>query len=209
MNIDLEIDTKNKIEWLINFVYNTVSIRYAYTISSDGNITKYYNRKNMWHDKPIRKSDNICCGYTECDFDDFKIINSDIYYEFIYDPNNYDDNNDENANYELNASEFDLLITNDMDSINLLITKTIFIKNLSEFNKDHKGSDHTIVKMDFKPLVTLMPIENKITFRDFVIACFDIKSHKFDFWYESYGGIQKFNITDDSIHIGVNFGHRF
>ena len=207
MDINLEFDTKDKIEWLINFVYKTIHIRYAYTISSDGSITKYYNRKNMWHNKPIRKSDYVCSGYMKCDFDDFKMINSEIHYEFVYEPNNYNDDNVE-ANYELGENEFDSLITNDIDDISLVTAGTIFIKNFPGFNEDHRGSDHTIIKLDFKPVVTLVPSENKITFRDFIKACFDIKSHKFDFWYELYSGIRKFNIIDNKIYVEVKFDHR-
>ncbi|XWV26904.1 hypothetical protein QJ857_gp0146 [Tupanvirus soda lake] len=207
MLINLDANTKNKIDWLIKYIYLTVRIKYAYTVSDNNTITKYYNSENMWSIDPQDRSES-CGGYWDCELK-FDNTNDDIFYEFIYNPQSYKDDLDENeyGQYTMNESGINCLLYNSLDNIYLKSTKKIIIHNESGFNGDHRGSDHTKICLNFEPNVTLEPVDNKIAFKDFVKACFDIKSHKFDFWYELYCGVKNMNETDDSYIISVCFDH--
>jgi hypothetical protein len=201
--INLEANTKDKIDWLIKFVYQTVKIKYVYTISNDGTKTKYYNRENKWYDNPIDVNDTICDGYSDCELDDFENINEKIYYKFEYHAEYFEADDED---YKMNESDLNMLMNNNISAIEFESTKPIIINNRSGFNDDHRGADHTKILLGFLPKVKLIPNNNIIRFKDFIMVCFDMKSHKFDFWYELYGGVVNTK-TDKCINITVEFDH--
>lgn len=82
----------------------------------------------------------------------------------------------------------------DQDGLNTVIfpeKMTVKFINVSGFNSDHRGSDHTKIKLDVHREFTL----RGPTLRDFVEGFFRIKSHKFDLWYELFTDIQKFQLS--------------
>ncbi|XWV25565.1 hypothetical protein QJ856_gp0189 [Tupanvirus deep ocean] len=204
MLINLDKNTQKKIEWLIRYVYQTVRIKYAYTVANDGTITKYYNRENMWSQPPIDKNES-CGGYWDCELE-FESADGPIDYKFIYNPDSFDEERCDEE-YAMNQNAKDLLLNNTLDNIFLKSSKNIIFDNISGFNDDHRGSDHTKICLDFEPHTTICQVDNKIAFKDFVKACFDIKSHKFDFWYELYCGTKDIKDIGNSYVITVCFDH--
>jgi hypothetical protein len=202
--LNLEINTKKKINWLIDFIYQTVRIKYVYIFSNNTKI-KYYNRINKWHTHTIDNTDVKCDGYFDCELDDFETIKEKIYYKFDYHPEYFSHNNDDN--YKINKKIFHSLMTNNIDAIYLKSTKPINIINRMGFNEDHRGSNHTKIILDFFHVAKLIPAKNIITFKNFAVACFNIKSHKFDFWYELYFGVKHVITNDKYIDIEVDFDH--
>jgi hypothetical protein len=206
MEISLEQDKKKTFNKLFGFVYDTTTIEYAYTKSNDS-ITKYYNRNNLWYDDGPSDEEE-CNGYSDCEFDDcelddYKITKSEIHYKFKYEPKNFNEGLEDNDVDDCTLK----ILQNDPKDICLKCDKKIVIRNQRGFNYDHRGSDHTKIKLGFGTKIVLTPIDEKISFEKFIRACFDIKSHKFDFWYELYCGIHKVIEHDNSIEVFVNFDH--
>lgn len=81
------------------------------------------------------------------------------------------------------------------------------LENISGFNHDHRGSDHTRIELPFTDRIRLTPVDGKIKFLDLVQACFDIKSHKFDLWYELFCGIKKFRLEGGDGIATIVFDH--
>jgi hypothetical protein len=201
MSDDLKINTKDKFDNLINYIYNTVTIKYVYIVKDNKKI-KYYNRKNQWNEKGYT-NDGECNGYFECDLDDHIYTNEKIHYVFNYVPNL-------NFNYgkeiALDDKEVKILSENKLNDIYLKCCDTIILNNLDGYNEDHRGADHTKLMLDFHRQIILKPTDNKIYFKDFVDACFRIKSHKFDPWYEMYCGVNCIK-KNNKINVSVRFDH--
>lgn len=217
MAINISENTKKVFNQLLKFIYVTTEISYVYVQSGDGIINKYYNRKNLWYNEPNDESgepndesdepddeSNECTGYRNCDFNNFEITKLPIQYKFKYAPEKF---NQEMANEYGIDDHMMMLLKGNIHDIYLLSDKKIIIKNRSGFNYDHRGSNHTKIKLNFQPEITLIPVDGKIPFEQFIRACFDIKSHKFDFWYELYCGIGKIIKSDDAIEVIVEFDH--
>lgn len=83
--------------------------------------------------------------------------------------------------------------------------KAVRLHNMSGYNDDHRGSDHTIIELDFCPNYKL----KTNTMRELIIGMYKIKSHKFDYWYELFIGAKlarsRSNLND--IIIKFNFDH--
>src|SRR5579872_3254557 len=71
-------------------------------------------------------------------------------------------------------------------SIPIVSSKCTRIINRSGVNADHRGSDHVRIILPFERQVELPAT---MTFGEFAEACYRIKSHKFDHWYELYFGV--------------------
>jgi len=89
------------------------------------------------------------------------------------------------------------------------VTKIILVNNLGKYNcvnHDSRG----VRKADWK-LYTWdkFEIENSkgINFNDLIIACYKIKSHKFENNYELYCDVVSIEIVDTTLQISVSFDH--
>lgn len=80
----------------------------------------------------------------------------------------------------------------------------ILLSNVAGRNNDHRGSDHCRVHLAMKKYQMLtLPC----SLSDLAQACYRIKSHKFDKWYELYSGITSIKISNNCMYVGVNFDH--
>jgi hypothetical protein len=61
----------------------------------------------------------------------------------------------------------------------------IIIVNNCGFNHDHRGSDHTVIRL---PFVQSVNLGREFTFFDLLTANANLKSHKFDYCYELFCG---------------------
>ncbi len=87
--------------------------------------------------------------------------------------------------------------------IQFVSNKDIVITNNCGFNEDHRGSNHTILKL---PFVSEVNLGKKFTFYDLLTANSNLKSHKFDNNYELFC---ETTCTDknDLIEIELIFDH--
>jgi len=74
--------------------------------------------------------------------------------------------------------------------------------NESGFNDDHRGSDHNMFNLSYCDDVTL----SDPTLDEFVCALYQIKSHKYDKWYELYTD-SKVEINGNDLVIKTSFDH--
>lgn len=204
MPINIENNMIDKLDDLIKYIYNSVTIDYVYTLENSVK-TKYYNRKNICTGDYDAEGECTNDTYGTCDFDDVMTTTKKIHYKFNYHP-------DANFFYTdrilaLNDKAMRTLCGKKFNKIFLKCSKKIIIKNIRGFNHDHRGSNHTKLHLDYPPQITIKPKNGKISFKKFVYACFRIKSHKFDFWYELYRGVDTVIITDKTIEVHVNFDH--
>lgn len=91
----------------------------------------------------------------------------------------------------------------DITNIKFICNKKIKILNKRGINKDHRGSDHMLIKLPFEKEVCL---EKEFTLEDLIIRLITIKSHKFDLWYELYC-CSKCEIIEDELVINTSFDH--
>ena len=83
-------------------------------------------------------------------------------------------------------------------------TKIVFL-NERGFTHDHRGSDHTPIELDWRPITVLR--ENNI--EHLIDALFRIKSHMFVNWYELLSDVERveFNEKEGAWLIHVSFDH--
>jgi hypothetical protein len=196
MLINLEVSTKKEINELIKFIYASVTIKNVYIFENEEKKI-YCNRLNKWHGDETSEK---CNGYEKCDFNDQITTSEHIQYSFSYSPKL-----GTLMLFDENAKN--ILKNNDLNEIYLKCSKPIIFYNYNGFNKDHRGSDHTKLLLDFHSIYKLNPNDNTISLKKFADACFRIKSHKFDFWYELYYDVKNVKHTDDEIIINLAFDH--
>lgn len=205
MSINLVLDTLNKLDDLIYFVYQSVKIKYVYIFDEDGDKIKYYQRLNKWggHDNI---HENKCDSYFDCELNDRIGTNQYINYKLEYKPDArcFED---KKRRVALSKSELDILSGNALDKIYLQYPKDLILHNKPGFNYDHKGSDHTKLILDFDPNAIIRCNNGQLSFEDFADACFRIKSHKFDFWYELYCGVDLLIDSNDKLIADIDFDH--
>jgi len=193
----------------------------------------YFNCENTWYDAEEilekMKEKNIlpahinheCCEYDECE-NKFKYNKtntniSDIEYVFSGSIDLEDladrvddkhDNNNKNINPESNykINKIILMISKlklEPKEIKFISEFNIKIVNKCGFNHDHKGSNHTLLKL---PWIDEVNLGKEFTFFDLLSANYNLKSHKFDKWYELYCDVscEKLN---DLVIISLNFNH--
>lgn len=91
----------------------------------------------------------------------------------------------------------------DISKIKFVSDNKIKIKNDQGINKDHRGSDHMIIKL---PFISCVSLEKEFTLENLITACTNIKSHKFDLWYELFCG-SNCELVGDELIIDVDFDH--
>jgi hypothetical protein len=193
----MPIISEEKIHKLIEDIYENTCLEYVYVDADDNNdykvetkldtkdeknntIIKYYNRANKWDDARAQDtSGEKCDGYYECEFDDVQITNSRIHYSI------------ENL-----SDKFDM-------SYMVFPEKyKVVLRNLSGFNDDHRGSNHTKIELDFHPEYEL-PNNTQAAF---IEGLYRIKSHKFDKWYELYSRCTV-RLVGSVIVVSLTFDH--
>ena len=85
----------------------------------------------------------------------------------------------------------------------LLCEKEINLKNENGVNKDHRGSDHTRIILDFHDNFNL---PKNCTLQEFADGCYRVKSHKFYHWYELYVGAS-IEQSEKKLNIHLGFDH--
>lgn len=160
----------------------------------------------MLNIKPCHK-DHICKGYFDCDSKRYckkNVKPEEI--EYVFKGSFYLNHEDEDI--EADGIEDNLIIQiRDLNlkpnEIKFISEKNIIIINKHGFNDGHRGSDHTLLKLPFLNGVNL---GKEFTLNDLLIANSNLKSHKFDNWYELYCGA-KCEETTNSIFVSLKFDH--
>jgi len=187
MSINIDNDIINQ---LFGYIYTTMRIKYVYTEDNSGNKIKYYNNecKNIHN-----------WIYKECEKYN-QPIEEEVYYKFKHYPNLLSQELIEK--YEIEEDLLKILQT-DLNNVYLKTDKFVVLQNLAGNDGRHEGSDHIQIALPIEN-VCLYQDEDGIPFMDFVEACFKIKSHKFDFHYQTFDCIDVCE-NDDQIIIFVNF----
>lgn len=105
------------------------------------------------------------------------------------------------------ASKLKIYSINSEDEIEPI--KILSINNLSGINQDIRGIRDVDWKLYFwnKYKFTIHDDIESVSFEDLVIACYKIKSHKFDNWYELFININQLTYDDSKIEFGAVFDH--
>lgn len=182
--------------------------------------TWYYNRtKQIMEDM---KNNGVKCCHSDhecktyCDEHKLNVYNrkianpNDIVYVFGGYFTNNNDNNNDNDNDNDNKKNCEIINNIKELNINFKPSEIVFvcplefvIKNRHGFNNDHRGSDHTLIKL---PFVTEVNLGTRFTLQDLIVSYFNLKSHKFDKWYELYIGASSV-IHGSKIIVDLNFDH--
>lgn len=80
----------------------------------------------------------------------------------------------------------------------------LVMRNPSGINTDHRGCDHCKVHLAFHSDYSL-PLP--CTLMDFMKAMYRIKSHKWDYWYELYGGATVKSCKKGIMKVDFSFDH--
>jgi hypothetical protein len=188
----MDINNINNLIPLILYLSKNVELKYVVYKN-----TKFENQKNNWNETNSKYS---CNGYFECDFEIIKchqpiIINNNKRYKVSDKKNIKYEVMLNNSNLDIETYNFDILkdkkikkrlihILENLPSLDdkVICDKKLTFVNDAGFNKDHRGSDHTKIVLDFNDIYTFRPK----TIRDICEAILRIKSHKFDNWYELF-----------------------
>jgi hypothetical protein len=99
----------------------------------------------------------------------------------------------------------DIYANNLIDKSNIKFVSNYNIKiiNNDGFNYDHRGLSHTLIEL---PFLTETNLGKEFTLEDLIISNTNLKSHKFDYWYELYIGCSC-KIDDNLIVIELKYCH--
>lgn len=169
---------------------------------------KYYPRSNQWYDgpdeRPEHDPDVECEGYmSDCEGEPeiFPKGNEEIKYHLSYDKSQVQWN-DESFSEE-NQELIRKIQHADPQNVQLKGSQAILLINPCGVNSDHRGSDHCKVSMDFHSEYIL---QLPCTLMDFMKAVYRLKSHKWDKWYELYGGVTT-EQTSNFVRACFSFDH--
>jgi len=124
---------------------------------------------------------------------------------FKYDNDNdddYKDHDDVKVNKNKIIADISNLKLNPCE-IKFISNININIINRNGFNTDHRGLDHTLIRL---PFLTEINLGKEFTLEDLIIANTNLKSHKFDNWYELYCGA-KCEKKNNLIEVSLDFDH--
>lgn len=231
-NNELVFDVKNAKIWssIFKFIYSITEFDHIKYREKE-----YYLRKTMWYDRccqdPEYDPDIECKGYMSCEeghndepieHDDWILVipSKPITYIFSYDSESAEE---EDSEEELQKTVFKkLLSVYNEDKLQDLTIKTdtdCILWNRSGVNDDHRGSDHCKIKLDYHEQ---FEIKFPVTFNKLIDACYRIKSHKEDKWYELFSSVSKIQIIPkqerflwnikpedrrDALYLNVSFDH--
>lgn len=119
-----------------------------------------------------------------------------------------EDYDDENNILKSNIKKILLLIekTNKkipISNIKFVLDKCVNLQNVNGFNKDHRGLDHMIIEL---PFVSNIKLGKEFTLEEMITTIYNLKSHKFDYWYELFCDT-KIKIDNDKIDVCLSFDH--
>ncbi len=177
--------------------------------------------------EPCHKN-HVCDGYEDCEnFKKYNRINvdsiSNVNYTFsgtidvddlkMWIDGYEDDEDEEEDEDELNKNNTEPEVNKiilEMSQLNLppreikfISTTDIVIINDCGFNGDHRGSDHTTLKL---PWVDRVHLGKEFTFHDLLSANANLKSHKFDNNYELFC-TTNCKAMNDLIKVELHFDH--
>lgn len=211
--IDLDLANPLILNYFIRVIYKSAKIKYV-SIVDDGIIQKFYERKNHNNCEPYSEAESGSCDSAfSCEFDDRITTDKPIKYHFSYNPEFEDtirSNEDPDGEVEeaiANAQVEKIMQSTPFRKIYIRCSKRLVITNCNGINDDHRGSDHTRLILDFHPAVSIKPKHNRIRLADLTDACYRIKSHKFDYWYELYCGIKSHKTSSNTFMATVTYDH--
>ena len=93
----------------------------------------------------------------------------------------------------------------DKSNIKFISNIDIIITNVNGFNYDYRGLSHTLIEL---PFLTDIDLGKEFTLEDLIITITNLKSHKFDYWYELYTDCScEYENEINSIIINLEFDH--
>jgi hypothetical protein len=223
--MQIQLDELDNIEEFWSQLFRVISNSYSldYVRYKGKN---YFNCTNQWYeasdilgkydgDVKFAHKDHECGGYLGCDnclkYNKKKVNSNETKYffsgefstseleEYIY----VDDDTDLVDKKILEIKEYLGDNISMLKSVEFISEKNVIVINQRGFNKDHRGSDHTLIKLPFETKIVL---GNKFSLEDIVISFTNLKSHKFDGWYELYCGT-KCKINHDDMIVELNLDH--
>ena len=204
---------------LLRGIYDSFEIYYVVNKGKN-----YMNCSSMWYDATeirekfkqekikIVHKEHICSSYFECNIKSkINVKNVDVNEikyifggKFRFDDENFDKEYYVKVKTLLEEIE-NKNETHTISNIKFVLEKEKSVKIINDhgINEDHRGSDHMIIKL---PFMSNVELNNEFTLKDLIIACTNIKSHKFDNWYEMYC-YSKCEIMNNQIIINTIFDH--
>lgn len=172
----------------------------------------YYERCNNWQTtckkyRPSYDSYIECNGYSEeCEAPPniFPTCGDDVKYVLkceLIDVNELRDYFDINNKIKHVIDNMNKI--NNPDNVFFAGYDTITFYNPCGINRDHRGSNHCKIDLQFYNVYT---IEQPITLHKLAFGLFRIKSHKWDKWYELYSECT-FREINNTLFIRANFDH--
>ena len=215
---------------LVRTIYESYEILYVINKNK-----KYINGETQWYKGTNLRTrlenegikfahkNHSCKGYLdyECEcklkLNRIKVNSNEIKYvfegKFKFDANrfneDYDDDEDDDNNI-LKSSIKDIMLliekTNKkipISNIKFVLDKCVNLQNVNGFNKDHRGLDHMIIELPFESKIKL---GKEFTLEEIITTIYNLKSHKFDYWYELFCDT-KIKIDNDRIDVCLSFDH--
>jgi hypothetical protein len=184
-------------------------IKYIYTGKFELDIIEDYkkfllgsNRKmNIFFDNYFHSGNfNLDDLYSK---DDIYLFNNDKYYHEVKLTDEFDKTiglDEKSKKIILDLYKNNFISTSDVKFVSKIDIK---LANKNCFNYDHRGLDHCVIEL---PFLTEINLGKEFTLEDLIISNTNLKSHKFDYWYELYYGTLCAN-NGDFIEITLNFDH--
>ena len=234
IHIDEIFDKKLYFTKLVQYIYDNIDLETVECKMSKFGLTKtfcnilneWYNPRNRVSLKSLIKCDKFMKGmrnkYYMTPISDIKY---NLRFEEIRKLRNeegevlinykFEDYEEDESKYEiLNKEHINKIIsinnyfkenmTDDLNNVIFISKYKLKLVNTSGFNYDTRGSDNTIINLDFHSEYIL---NENFTLYDLAIGCYKIKSHKFDKWYELFLGCVETNLIDGELVINLSFDH--
>lgn len=186
---------------LTAYAYDTTKIE-SVTGTVGGALKNFYNRRNQanyneWNHIPQDTDNWGKCEtlmHGACDFTDYVEEDKDTQVKYNI---KYVIPTLELANFKTDKKiieVFQEIVKNkDLENIHFCTNKPIIMRNQTGICDEHRGSNHTKLKLKFYDKVLL---SKQFTLLDFVINCYKLKSHKFDKYFEHCEYIDLVENTD-------------
>jgi len=220
--IGINIYDKNTIKTLFRYAYN--AMEFSHVIF---NGLPYYERTNEWYSerghmfrglpgteivkehhefsiRPDHDPDIPCKKYSKCAInkDTLTYPSPDDRLEYVVEKkvDDFTSGYFDKCDKEL-LNQIHVL---DLNKMFLIGYKKISLINKMGWNDDHRGSNHCKIFLSQNYIIT---IKGMITMKMFVDACYKLKSHKWDNWYELFSGTKHIRFDDGNIIAVVDFDH--
>jgi hypothetical protein len=193
------ISKMSSTHYLTNLLFKYISQSFELvSVLDTGSGKVYFPRSNVWNSK--EDAEGPCCGDTdheECIFTDVVKPKGDLVYNIDYSPDqDVFDTEEEEKQWSLfqeQGKEMEVFPKG----------KILILRNDNGVNDDHRGSDHTQIRLDFNEIWVCRG--NKMA--DLAEAYFRVKSHKFENCYELLCGINSIKEINQGYIITLGFDH--